>query len=324
VSDGLPAYLRLELELEPPAGGKGDSDRAPSPARLRGALGKALVDAFCPFGEPRCDPKGKGRVSSPPPPGALCRLAAACPYGVLFATSLTRRPPFALYVPAAGGSPGAVTAEVTLYGPAWRHYAWLLSALDRALQQVTPRGLPGPHLAAVRRIRPERAAELLCGPDLAALPADLAPDLLGLTPEPFVAPRPVAVELLSPTHLLTRGEPLPRDRPVPFEVLVKSTLDRFAGLYGDAASPVLAPEVRAVVEAEAARVPLLEQDLRAAGDSHYSRRSKARLDLGGTVGRLVYGPQAAAFVHVLRAAEILHLGKNPTFGSGRLQVDLVS
>jgi hypothetical protein len=41
------------------------------------------------------------------------------------------------------------------------------------------------------------------------------------------------------------------------------------------------------------------------------------------VGRLVYGPGAAAFVHVLCAAEILHLGKNPTFGCGRLRVDLV-
>jgi hypothetical protein len=41
------------------------------------------------------------------------------------------------------------------------------------------------------------------------------------------------------------------------------------------------------------------------------------------VGRLVYGPGAAAFVHVLCAAEILHLGRNPTFGCGRLRVDLV-
>jgi hypothetical protein len=173
-------------------------------------------------------------------------------------------------------------------------------------------------------VRPDRGGEDLAGARLAALPADLAPDLLGLAPEPFVAPRPVAVELLSPTHLLSRGKPLPRDEPVPFEVLVKSTLDRFAGLYGDGASPVLDPEVRPTLEAEAAEVPLLEQDLRGVGGSHYSRRSRAQLDLGGTVGRLVYGPRAAAFVHVLRVAEILHLGKNPTFGCGRVRVDLVS
>jgi hypothetical protein len=34
----------------------------------------------------------------------------------------------------------------------------------------------------------------------------------------------------------------------------------------------------------------------------------------GTVGRFLYGPQAAALFHLLRAAEILHVGKNPTFG----------
>lgn len=323
MTHALPAYLRLEVDVESAEPRRALRAR-PAAARLRGALGKALVDAFCPFGEPRCDPKGKGRGPAPAPAGELCRLAAACPYGVLFAASLTRRPPFALYVPEGDVSGAAVTAELTLYGPAWRLYAWALRALDLALGRLGPGEAPGLRLAAVRRVRPDRGGEDLAGARLAALPADLAPDLLGLAPEPFVAPRPVAVELLSPTHLLSRGKPLPRDEPVPFEVLVKSTLDRFAGLYGDGASPVLDPEVRPTLEAEAAEVPLLEQDLRGVGGSHYSRRSRAQLDLGGTVGRLVYGPRAAAFVHVLRVAEILHLGKNPTFGCGRVRVDLVS
>ena len=323
MNDQLATYLRLEIELEPAPGGRPVAAQAPAPARLRGALGKALVDAFCPFGEPRCDPKGKGRGAPPAPPGELCRLAGECPYGVLFASSLTRRPPFALYVPESGsGEP--VRAELTLYGPAWRCYAWVLSGLEQSLERVTPPGRPGLRLAGVRRVRPDRRAEPIAGGGLAGLPADLGPDLLGLAPEPFVAPRPVAVELLSPTHLLLKGKPLPRDLPVPFEILVKSTLDRFAGLYGDTASPALAPEVRSVVEAEAARVPLLEQELRTAEGEHYSRRSRARLDLGGTVGRMVYGPEAAGFVHLLRAAEILHLGKNPTFGCGRLRVELVA
>jgi len=255
-------------------------------------------------------------------PGELCRLASACPYGVLFAASLTRRPPFSLSVPEGNGH-SVELVEITLYGPAWRSYAWVLRALELGLSRVGFRTRAGDERGVLRRVGPDRRRHDLAGADLRALPADLAPDLLGLTPEPFVAPRPVVVELLSPTQLVSGGEPLARDEPVPFDVLVKSTLDRFAGLYGDGASPVLAPEIRPTVEAEAAEVPLLEQDLREVEVSDDSRRSRRRLDLGGVVGRLVYGPRAAAFVHVLRAAEILHLGKNPTYGCGRVRVDLV-
>jgi len=322
VIDQPPTYLRLEIELERITGRSG-ADSAPAPGRLRGALGKALVDAFCPFGEPCCDPKGKGRRTPTAAATDLCRLAAGCPYGALFAASLTRRPPFALYVPERPSDGGPTMVEVTLYGPAWRHYPWVLSALGRCLGENGPRDLSGLRLGTVRRIRPDRGEEALSSGDLTNLPADLSPDVLGLAPEVFVAPRPVAVELLSPTHLLRKGRSIPREQPVPFEILVKSTLDRFAGLYGDTASPILAPEVRSGLEAEAARVPLLEQDLRAAQASHYSRRSRAHLDLGGSVGRLLYGGEAAAFAHILPAAEVLHLGKNPTFGCGRLRVDLV-
>lgn len=340
VSESVPAYLRLEIHLERVRSTGSRSHRRPFPAPVvRGMLGKALVDRFCPFGEPRCDPKGAKRASLVPARGErrrllsasdLCLLAAACPYGVLFAASRTRRPPFALFVPTLQVEEGAEAGadeeldssiELTLYGAAWSAYAWILQALQDALaERIGERG--GWRIGAVRRIRPDRSAEPLTGSDLRALPADLPPDLLGLAPEPFLAPAPVAVELRSPTHLLLRGKPTPRDLPIPFDLLVKSTLDRFAGLFGEDSSPVIAKEIRSVVEAEAAKVPLLEQDVRAADGSHHSRRSSSRLDLGGTVGRLLYGPQAASFFHILRAAEVLHLGKNPTFGCGRIQVDL--
>ena len=34
--------------------------------------------------------------------------------------------------------------------------------------------------------------------------------------------------------------------------------------------------------------------------------------LGGKVGRLIYGVEAARFLPILKAGEILHVGKNPT------------
>jgi hypothetical protein len=306
-------YLRLELSLGPRGAG---SSLDLAGGTLRGLLGKVLVDAFCPFGEPLCDPKGKGRSGPLPDPNELCRLAAACPYGVLFAASLTRRPPYALYLCEPEERGADSTLEITLYGPAWRDYAWILAVLQGALEGARP-------VTAVHRVRPDRSRDRLSAGLLTELPADLKPDLLTPAPEPFVAPKPVAVELLSPTKLLSQGKPIPRDEPVPFEVLIKSTLDRFAGLYGAGASEVLAKPIRSTLESEAARVPLLTDETTWQDASHPSRRSRHRLSLDGRIGRLVYGERASWFFHILRAAEILHLGKNPTFGSGRLRVDLV-
>jgi len=60
VNETLPDYLRFEVDVE-----RGPTERAfgarPVRSDLRGALGKALVDLFCTFGEPRCRPNPRGR-----------------------------------------------------------------------------------------------------------------------------------------------------------------------------------------------------------------------------------------------------------------------
>jgi len=311
----LPTYLRLELTLSEPPSPASSDPLDLTGGVLRGLLGKVLVDAFCPFGEPRCDPKGRDRSGPLPAPTDLCHLAARCPYGVLYAASQSRRPPYALFVGPSETDTTNPTLEITLFGPAWRLYPWIVAVLQGALEGERP-------VSAVHRLRPDRSRERLSAGSLSELPADLEPDLLTPAPEPFVAPRRVAIELLSPTMLLTKGKPIPADQPVPFDNLIKSTLDRFAGLYGAGASEILSKSVRATVEAEAARVPLVDDQTTWQEAAHLSRRSRHTLALGGRVGRLVYGEQASWFFHILRAAEILHLGKNPTFGNGRLQVDL--
>lgn len=315
-------YLRLELEIE--AASRGPAPPFPAPL-LRRVLGKALVDGFCPWGEPRCQ---AGAATEDP--HDRCRLAGACPYGVLVAASLTPRPPFALYVPS-NGSPrapqqGAVTLEVTLYGPAWRLYAWVVAALARALARGLGKARTPFHVRRITRVhadgRRDHHAVGRAGAPAAGLPADLEPDLLGLSIEPLLAPQPVTVHLLSPARLLVDGRLVGGDESLPFAVLVARILDRLAGLYGPQASAILDPEVRTVVEGAAARVPLLADETRWVEVEDYSARKRSELLLGGKVGRLVYGPQAAPFVHLLRAGGILHVGKNPASGCGRIAVEL--
>jgi hypothetical protein len=310
-------YLRLHLRVRPADGG---GREPPLPAALvRRVLGKAFIDRFCPFGEPRCQAVEAG--SEPRPrPRDLCDLAEHCPYGVLFAASRSPRPPFALY--SAQEEEEGDVLEITLLGSAWPFYPWLLSGISQAFQLGLGSERRPWHIETVSRVRPDRSREPLCGADLTQLSASLTPDALGIGIEPFLAPQPVEIRLLSPARLLQAGRLLPGSAPVPFGLLIARILDRFRGLYGDSASEILHPAIRSVIESEASLVPLLMNETHWREVKDYSARSGAELLLGGKVGRLVYGPEAARFLPILQAGEILHVGKNPTAGCGRLEVRL--
>jgi CRISPR-associated endoribonuclease Cas6 len=311
-------YLRLELAVESVDAATGAGRSALAAPLLRRVLGKALIDRFCPFGRPLCEarPPAGGR---PAVPRELCDLAEDCPYGVLFAASRSARPPYALYV-APPGERGGCAVEITLYGPAWRLYPWALTSFQEALRRGLGKSRQAWEVREVRRVLPDGRCERLAGGALSELPAILHPDLLGLGLEPFLAPLPVAVELLSPARLLRDGRLLPGSAPVPFDLLVARILDRFAGLYGEGASEILRPEVRGPIETEAARVPVLAEATSWLEVKDYSARSGAEMLLGGKVGRLVYGGEAARFLPILKAGEILHVGKNAASGCGRIRV----
>ena len=308
-------YLRLRLTARPADGEPAEPPPAPL---LRRVLGKALVDGFCPFGKPHCQPspQAKGR---PPAPQELCRLAEACPYGVLFAASLSPRPPFALHVPAEAGEEAA-QIELTLLGDAWRFYPWAVSAVQQALAGGLGKERRPWLLESIARVRPDGGIEELCGGEIAALPTDLEPDLLGLAVEPFVAAQPVTVDFVSPVRLIEDGHLVRDGKPVTLGLLVARILDRFAGLFGEASSEVLRPEIRAAVESEAARVPTLADETEWVEVKDYSARSRSELLMGGKVGRVVFGPEAARLLPILKAGEVLHVGKNPTTGCGRIEV----
>lgn len=316
-------YLRLRLRVRP--SGRAESHAGPSllaAPLVRRVLGKALIDAFCPFGEPRCQP-APGANPQNLGPRELCHLAECCPYGVLFAASRSPRPPFALYVPQ-DPSNGAGTLEMTLFGPAWKLYPWFLSGLASAFRTGLGKERRPWSIDVVTRIGADRREDRLLGDgDLARLSPALEPDLLGLAFEPCLAAQPVQVSLLSPARFLRDGKLLPEREPVPFDVLVGRILDRFEGLYGPGSSEMLRPEVRGVLEQEAARVPLLADETRWIEVPDYSARSRSEMLFGGKVGRLVYGPAAARFLPMLRVGEILHVGKNPTTGCGRIEADVL-
>ncbi len=330
------SYLRLHLQLTAtgarrPAPASGFRVRRPlrrdlsiGTPMLRRALGITLVETFCPFGRPLCQ---RGSSSQRSHTAAhLCSAAQSCPYGVLYATSRSLRPPFALFLDV-GDRVAVDLAELTLLGHSWTLYSWVLSSLQRALQDGLGRQRRSFEIDAVIRVDSYEQREQLCAGDLAELPSTLDPDLVSISMEPFAADSLVEVELLSPLRLTNRGQLL-HDQSVTgksalaFGILISNILDRYQGVFPDDSNEILKPEIRQTIEAEAAQVELVSDQTRWVEMPDYAVRSHQRHQIGGWVGRLVYGGSAARFLSMLRAGEILHVGQYPSSGCGRIRVTL--
>ena len=315
-------YLRLHFQIKPQSGTTAEL----SVPVLRRVLGRALIEGYCPPGEPLCQPKrsGKGR---PPEPGELCALAASCPYGVLFAASASPRPPYTLYLHRPPGAGASLFLEVTLFGPGWRMYPWVGRALEVALRRGVGRDRRKWEVQSVFQVTGPRSRRRLCGRELKAIPVDLQPTALplpGSVAKPSRSGQPVRIDLLSPTRLVDGSRLLRDGTPVPFRLLVARTLDRFHGLFDGPGGRGALPGGLGELAKEAERVPLLEDRTRRHALHDYSARSGREIRLDGRVGRLLYGAEAARFLPVLRMAEILHIGKNPASGCGRVRVESVS
>ena len=320
-------YLRFRLQLRslgPTRRAHSHPEATPSlyGPRLRRVIGHALVEDFCPFQEPRCE----SRTTPPRKPAELCATAQSCPYGVLVAASLGGRPPLALYVPPIEHDTGEAVAELTLLGPAWSLYPWLLKSTSEALWRGLGKNRVRWDVARISRCSVRDETQETWDGDFRRLPANLEPDSIRLTvvdldseSMPQESSASVLVELLSPTRLVFDGR-LVRSGPVEFEVLVGRILDRVGDLFGHDASPLLQTENRLRLLRAARRVSVLEDHTHWVEAPDYSQRQKAKLQLGGKVGRVVYGPEAKWFLELLQVGELVQVGKNAASGCGRIQV----
>lgn len=309
-------WLRLELELIPRELERG-GERAMRAPLVRRVLGAALIERHCPFDKhPRCrsiSQKGTHAARRVQLRSA-CEQATSCPYGVLFAASRSDRPPFALYVPPVEADTPVERLEVTLLGPACEQATAVVHALGRALAV----GL-GQKRRSFALWRVLRQGEMVCGADLAELPAVIDPEFLG---EPTLEPTAagaVEVRLLSPLRLKRDGRLLKGDGPVTLAELCARVLERWEAV--DAAEAPVPELGHDELLAAAEPASLIESEIRWVEERDWSASRRQQLRLGGKVGRLLFS-DAAPLRPLLRAGEILHAGKNVTSGCGRLEVSL--
>jgi hypothetical protein len=156
-----------------------------------------------------------------------------CPYGALFAASLThKQPPFAIYLFPVAHASSEVKVEITLFGVATANYSAVITALTRAFA-----GGIGPQrqryrLDAIQCVRSNGELELLSnhGQAVSAV-QNVQPDALVAGPPISRGDPSITIHLLSPTRLKDGERLLKKAEPVLFPVLVKRIVSRLKQVY---------------------------------------------------------------------------------------------
>ncbi|MBW1924972.1 MAG: CRISPR system precrRNA processing endoribonuclease RAMP protein Cas6 [Deltaproteobacteria bacterium] len=131
---------------------------------------------------------------------------------------------------------------------------------------------------------------------------------------------PIRVTLQTPLRLKFRNALSRAD--LPFHVLVRAMLRRVSALFNvwNGGEPDL--DYRGLVR-RAEDVTMVRNDLSWFDWQRYSNRHERRMLMGGMVGSVVYEGRLGEFMPLLELSSKVHLGKNTSFGLGKMDVNVL-
>jgi len=142
------------------------------------------------------------------------------------------------------------------------------------------------------------------------LPADKDGGEGSLNPENF------SLFFVTPTRICIENRPV-SERAVAGEHLVQNLVRRISNLYffhGVNGAPL--PDIYGLVLA-AAGIRTVRNEMAWYDWERYSSRQDRRMSPGGFVGRIVFSGLSPGIASLLRAGEVVHLGKNTSLGMGK-------
>ena len=128
----------------------------------------------------------------------------------------------------------------------------------------------------------------------------------------------LTLNFLTPTRILYGGR-LALD--IEFHMLVRNLLRRISLLayfHGNNGLPAF--DFKGLIE-KAKTVQVVTRDLRWYGWERYSGRQERKIDMGGFVGEITFEGDMRPFMALVKAGEVLHVGKGTTFGLGRYRIE---
>ncbi len=109
---------------------------------------------------------------------------------------------------------------------------------------------------------------------------------------------------------------------LPFHVLMRGVLRRLAGLWQHFGGGEPALDYPGLIQ-RAEEVAVVRDRLHWFDWRRYSNRQEAEMYLGGMTGEVTYRGRLREFLPLLRLAALLHLGKNTTFGLGKISFSVL-
>lgn len=284
---------------------------------IRGGLGHSLKKIACALKRQECQD---------------CLLRNTCAYALLYETHpgqgpgdshpilspVRRRPhPYVLIPPDdstrhyQSGEP--FSFGIQLFGPAIQY----LPHVVFAVQEMGKAGLGRGNLNGEGRFLLEAVYQddqrIYDGKALAAPPQPIS---LAINPPPVAPVARLTLTCLTPLRLKYTNQ---LQGSLPFHLLIRAALRRIAALesaYGEG-EPDLDYKGLA---ARAAQVAIEKAACRWAEIERYSARQKTAMLIGGIMGAITYTGELGEFLPLLRYCEITHLGKQTSFGLGRIRI----
>lgn len=285
---------------------------------LRGGLGHALKRIACALRQQDCQ---------------SCLLHQTCAYSFLFEEKKNTPPssdtdkirradrphPYILVPPDENsrayekGTP--FSFGVTLLGPAIQflpHMVFAVQEMGKAgLGKHAQEGNGQLHLETV-----SQNGRMIY--DGRALDTSIPPDELTLPAAPSGMIKRIILSCHTPLRLKLDNE---LQNKLPFHLLIRAALRRISALDSAYGSGEPALDYKGLV-ARASAVAVTKSSCRWTEIERYSNRQKRAMLMGGIIGSITYeGDDLAAFVPLLRYCEVVHLGKETSFGLGRISIE---
>lgn len=272
---------------------------------LRGAFGGALKTVMCGSVKKDCQE---------------CRLLDRCLYARVFetherGTQAARPHPYVIEPPldATGSYAAGESLEfgLLLFGKTNDFLMFFLHAAELMGKRGLGKGAQGRANCALESVCDEQGRRLY-RPEDGRLLFEPEPRALRLQPAPAIPSAEVAIRLHTPFRQKSQNRLLDE---LPFQALTRAMLRRISGLfehYGDGEPDI---DYRGLV-ARAAQTRTLASELRWRDWERYSNRQQSRMQLGGLVGSVRYADVPAEYLPLLELSQLVHLGKQTTFGLG--------
>lgn len=283
---------------------------------LRGAFGAALKTSICGNLTRDCE---------------QCRIAVRCLYAKTFepksfTTTANLRgiepPPAYVIEPPTGlltrlEKDAELTFTLLLFGDANSYLPFFLNAFEMMGRRGIGRRAGGPGGGAFLLRGVENNGHELFDPATGRLIGEPITEDIQLPLPPKVTSWTLSAQLLTPLRLKFQSQ---LQDTLSFSVLVRAALRRISSVFavhGDGS-----PDLEyGRLAAEAEHIKTLSSQLRWLDWERYSNRQKRRMMLGGMVGAVSYAAVPGIYRPILETATLLHMGKQSTFGLGKLSLD---